>query len=98
MVQVARRSPSQDFVRRCRRVDEALARHGTVGTIPLDNPTKHTMKNILTISTLFAVATLLNVGCTASAGIHKSDATKLNTTTQVAYVSAPVKAPSADSK
>lgn len=47
------------------------------------------MKNIITITTLFVVATLLNVGCTASAGIHPSDATKLNTTTQVAYVTAP---------
>ena len=47
------------------------------------------MKNIITISTLFVVAVLLNVGCTASAGVHPSDATKLNTTTQVAYVTAP---------
>ena len=50
------------------------------------------MKNILTISTLFVAAILLNVGCTASAGVHGTNATKLNTTTQVAYVSAPVKA------
>lgn len=47
------------------------------------------MKHIITVTTLFVAATLLNVGCTASAGIHKSDATKLNTTTQVAYVTAP---------
>ena len=50
------------------------------------------MKNIITISTLFAVAALLNVGCSASASVHKADATRLSTTTQVAYVSAPVKA------
>ena len=50
------------------------------------------MKNILTISTLFVVAVLLNVGCTASAGVHPASASKLNTTTQVAYVSAPVTA------
>ena len=48
------------------------------------------MKNIITIATLFVVVALLNVGCSASASVHKTDATKLNTTTQVAYVSAPV--------
>ncbi len=48
------------------------------------------MKKIITISTLFVAAILLNVGCTASAGIKKADATKVSTTTQVAYVSAPV--------
>ncbi len=48
------------------------------------------MKKIITFSTLFVVATLLNIGCTASAGIKKADATKVSTTTQVAYVSAPV--------
>ncbi len=51
------------------------------------------MKNIITISTLFVVAALLNVGCSASASVKpNSNATKLNTTTQVAYVTAPVQA------
>ena len=50
------------------------------------------MKKIITISTLFVVAALLNVGCSASASVKKADATKLNTSTQVAYVSAPVQA------
>lgn len=48
------------------------------------------MKKLIAIATLVVVAASLNVGCTASAGIKKTDATKLNTTTQVAYVSAPV--------
>ena len=50
------------------------------------------MKNILTVSTLFVVALLLNVGCSASASVKPTSATKLNTATQVAYVTAPVKA------
>ncbi len=50
------------------------------------------MKNILTVSTLFVVAMLLNVGCSASASVKPASATKLNTTTQVAYVSAPAQA------
>ncbi len=48
------------------------------------------MKKIITISTLFVVAALLNIGCSASASVKKADATKASTTTQVAYVSAPV--------
>ena len=50
------------------------------------------MKNIITISTLFVLATVLNIGCTASAGVKPASATKLNTTTQMAYISAPVQA------
>lgn len=50
------------------------------------------MKNILTVSTLFVVALLLNVGCSASASVKPTSATKMNSSTQVAYVSAPVKA------
>ena len=50
------------------------------------------MKNIIAVSTLFVLVTVLNIGCTASAGIKPASATKLNTTTQVAYVSAPVTA------
>ena len=48
------------------------------------------MKKFVAIATLIATAASLNVGCTASAGIKKADASKLSTTTQVAYVSAPV--------
>ena len=49
------------------------------------------MKKLIAIATLIAAAASLNVGCTASAGIKPTgSATKLNTTTQVAYVSAPV--------
>ena len=48
------------------------------------------MKNIITISALFVVVAALNVGCSASASVKPTSATKLNTTTQVAYVSAPV--------
>ncbi len=49
------------------------------------------MKNILAISALIVAALTLNVGCTASAGVHKADATKASTATQVAYVTAPAK-------
>ena len=56
------------------------------------------MKNIITISTLFVVAALLNVGCSASASVKKADATQLNTSTQVAYVSAPAPTTQADRK
>ena len=49
------------------------------------------MKKLIAIATLIAAA-CLNVGCTASAGIKPTgSATKLNTTTQVAYVAAPVR-------
>ena len=52
----------------------------------------NTMKKLIAIATLIVAAASLNVGCTASAGIKpNSSATKLNTTTQVAYVSAPVR-------
>ena len=50
------------------------------------------MKNIIAISTLFVVAALLNVGCSASASVRPTSNTKLNRTTQVAYVTAPVQA------
>ena len=49
------------------------------------------MKKIIAFSFLTVVAGILSVGCTASAGIHKTDATKLDTTKQVAYVVAPAK-------
>ena len=48
------------------------------------------MKKFIAIATLIVAAASLNIGCTASAGIKKTDASKLNTATQVAYVSAPV--------
>ncbi len=54
------------------------------------------MKNIITISALCVAALLANVGCKASASVHGTDARKLDTTTQVAYVSAPVKATQAN--
>ena len=50
------------------------------------------MKNIITISTLFVVVGLLNVGCSASASVKPTSTTKVSSTTQVAYVSAPVQA------
>ena len=49
------------------------------------------MKKLVAFSFLLAVAALLNVGCSASASVKKADATKLNTATQVAYVTAPAK-------
>lgn len=49
------------------------------------------MKKLIAIATLAVAAAGLNAGCTASAAVHKADASKLNTTTQVAYVSAPVR-------
>ena len=49
------------------------------------------MKKLIAIATLIVAAASLNVGCSASASVKKTDATKLNTTTQVAYVSAPAK-------
>jgi hypothetical protein len=48
------------------------------------------MKKIASLTLLAAVA-LLNVGCTASAGIHKTDNTRVSTTTQIAYTTAPAK-------
>ena len=47
------------------------------------------MKKLVILSTLIVAAASLNVGCSASASVHKADASKLNSTTQVAYVSAP---------
>ena len=49
------------------------------------------MKKFASLTVLLAVAGLLNVGCTASAGIHKADNTKVPTDTQVAYTTAPSK-------
>ena len=49
------------------------------------------MKKLASLTVLLAVAGLLNVGCTASAGIHKADNTKVSTTAQVAYTTAPSK-------
>ena len=49
------------------------------------------MKKFIAFSLLLTVAAMLNVGCSASASVHKADATKLNTSTQVAYVTAPAK-------
>lgn len=49
------------------------------------------MKKLVAIATLIVAAASLNIGCTASAGIKKADTTKANTTTSVAYVSAPRK-------
>ena len=44
------------------------------------------MKKIIAFSFVVAVAGLLNVGCSASAGIHGTNATKLDNSQQVAYV------------
>ena len=49
------------------------------------------MKKFFAFSLLLTVAAMLNVGCSASASVHKADATKLNTATQVAYVTSPSK-------
>ena len=49
------------------------------------------MKKITAFSFVVVVAGLLNVGCTASAGIHGTNATKLDHTQQVAYVGNPSK-------
>ena len=49
------------------------------------------MKKLVAFSFLLTIAALLNVGCSASASIHKADATKLNNTTRVAYITAPTK-------
>ena len=48
------------------------------------------MKKLVALAALIVAAASFNVGCTASASVHKADASKLNTTTRVAYVSAPV--------
>ncbi len=49
------------------------------------------MKKIIAFSFVAAVAGLLSVGCTASAGIHGTNATKLDNSQQVAYVGNPSK-------
>ena len=49
------------------------------------------MKKLLALSLIVVAAGLFNVGCTASAGIHGTNATKLDNTQQVAYVTAPAK-------
>ncbi len=49
------------------------------------------MKKIIALSFVAAVAGLLNVGCTASAGVHGTNATKLDNSQQVAYVTNPAK-------
>ncbi len=49
------------------------------------------MKKIIAFSFAVAVAGLLNVGCTAHASVHGTNATKVDSTRQVAYVTAPSK-------
>ena len=49
------------------------------------------MKKFIAIATLIVAAASLNAGCKATASVHGTNATKLNTTTQVAYVSGPAK-------
>ena len=49
------------------------------------------MKKLIAFSFVVAAAGLLNVGCTASAGIHGTNATKVDSSRQVAYVTAPAK-------
>lgn len=49
------------------------------------------MKKLIALAVLVAAAASLNVGCSASASVRPTDARQLNTTTQVAYVSAPTK-------
>ena len=47
------------------------------------------MKKLTAIAALIVAAASLTVGCTASVGVKPTSATKLNTTTPVAYVAAP---------
>ncbi len=49
------------------------------------------MKKIVALSFVAAVAGLLNVGCSAHASVHGTNATKLDNTQQVAYVGSPSK-------
>lgn len=49
------------------------------------------MKKLIAFSFVVVAAGLLNVGCTASAGVHTTDATKVSSSQQVAYVTAPAK-------
>ena len=49
------------------------------------------MKNLITLSALIIAAVALNVGCTAHASVKPTSATRINTATQVAYVTAPAK-------
>ena len=49
------------------------------------------MKKLASVTLLLVVAGLVNVGCTASAGIHKADNAKVSSTTQAAYTTAPSK-------
>ena len=49
------------------------------------------MKNLIIFSALIVAAVVGNVGCTAHASVHGTNATKLNTAAQVAYVAAPAK-------
>ena len=49
------------------------------------------MKKVIAFSFLLVAAGLFNVGCTASAGIHKTDNSKVDSAKQVAYVTAPAK-------
>ncbi len=49
------------------------------------------MKTILALSLLVASIAMLNAGCSASASVHKADATRVDSSTQVAYVTAPAK-------
>ena len=49
------------------------------------------MKKIIALSFVASIAGFLNVGCTASAGVHGTNATKLDNTQQVAYIGKPSK-------
>ena len=49
------------------------------------------MKKIIALSFVAAAAGLLNVGCTAHASVHGTNATKLDNARQVAYVGNPSK-------
>ena len=49
------------------------------------------MRKFLALSASIVAAAALNVGCSASASVHKADNAKLNTATRVAYVSAPAR-------
>ena len=49
------------------------------------------MKKVILLSFVVVTAGLFNVGCTAKASIHGTNATKFDNTRQVAYVGNPAR-------
>jgi hypothetical protein len=47
------------------------------------------MKTILALSLVIGSLAVFNTGCTASASVHKADASRVNSNVQVAYVASP---------